>query len=319
MKRLRVLPLLEQYLPAHQVFARDVDANTDGKFVYYKEDGHDKQMKLGRYIRKNVSEFVSDADVEKIVYKIKTTLNTNITLEVREDIGAIYNSISTNGWNSDSRSCMAEKPTEWFKIYEALNCRLLVAKDENGYIIGRALIWNVNYWDKEKEEDVEIPMLDRIYKAKEEVRTLMIQYAQDKGYLWVESGCIFKNQEGEAVEVTGVECIHDFDLTDFSYYPYVDTLRYYDASTGRLSDRDSYADVTFDSTDGYFEGGDYRRCEETGEVFHIDEMRYVDIAGTEGWYHEDYVVYIEFGYGAGEYALESDCFYSEANGGYCLA
>lgn len=301
-------------------YSNDIDAfaYTDGKFAYYTENGHKKQSRLGRFIRKALDRDVTDKMVEVLMYKIKTYLETDITLEVREDIGYIYNSVNTSTWASDSRSCMAGKPAYWFRVYENLGCKILVAKDKDGYIIGRALIWEVEAYHDDLNGGMKVvKMLDRIYKKEEAVRHLMLNYARENGMAWVVDGDVFLEQNGEVLEGVSVESTSSFDLCDYEAYPYIDTLRYYDDYCQTLSN--SGQGIEFDQTDGTVEGGDFEICISSGNRYHRDEMVYVEAGNHEGYAHMDYAVYIEFGADAGCYALEEDAYYSYANGGYCLA
>jgi len=310
--------VLDRIAPGY--YSNDIDAfaYTDGQFAYYTENGHKKQSRLGRFIRKALNSAVTDKTVEDLVYKIKTYLETNITLEVREDIGDIYSSVDTSTWASDSWSCMSGKPAYWFNLYRGLDCKILVAKDKDGYIIGRSLIWEVEAYHDDLDGGAKvIKMLDRIYKKEEAVRHLMINYARENGMAWVVDGEVFMEQDGEVLECVSVESTASFDLSDYEAYPYIDTLRYYDEDCQTLSN--SGQGIVFDQTDGTVDGGDFEICIYSGNRYHRDEMVYVEAGNHEGYAHEDYVVYIDFGIDAGRYALEEDAYFSDANGGWCLA
>ena len=55
------------------------------------------------------------------------------------------------------------------------------------------------------------------------------------------------------------------------------------------------------------------------EYIDEDDAVYVEYGSFEGYTHRDRCVYIDFGCGRGNYALEEDCIYSNANEGWCLA
>ena len=205
---------------------------------------------------------------------------------------------SSNLWNS----CMRyDQCQNWFGIYtDNSQVSLIVARNAERQVTGRAILWNDTY-------------LDRIYAYDECVKQKIIQYAENKKYKSIYDR--YENLEYVS------ELTIKLDQSDFDYYPYLDTMRYL---TGReLSMNDSYCDYILDSTEGgpneenhehqryseyhgeWIDEDEASYCERSDDYFYYDEI--VEIDGEYVWSnHDDVCEDIDR-----EYRFKDDCVYSE--------
>jgi hypothetical protein len=143
-------------------------------------------------------------------------------------------------------SCM--KHAKYLELYEKNpdKVKLLILKNEEGdKIRGRALIWNLDEPENEK-------FLDRIYTIEDSDVELFINYAKNNGWLYKTlqgqySGDIINPKINKKVKKLKVYI--DIDI-DYTYYPYLDTLYYYNKENGLLSNIDDEYDVILNDVDG---------------------------------------------------------------------
>lgn len=159
----------------------------------------------------------------------------NFRLVKGEEIRKYYHensyAIQGQGGGGLAGSCMRHPACQSFFDIYVMNpekCNLLVLLDNNGKLLGRALVWIGLRKPTDKT------FMDRIYVGKQTDEELFKKYAIERGWLYkyqqsardpgyVEDGQLVKKSIAIA-------------LTPRSYkqYPYMDTMKYYNPDTGRL-------------------------------------------------------------------------------------
>lgn len=275
-----------------------------------------------------------DADFEKFGNKVRSYLGIlgdedgegrNIKLEVIQGeniklayLGMNYSNVLGTGSNLHG-SCMRGSDCQgYFGIYtdNPDKVQMLVAKDTEGKILGRALLWNFDDGDKGMDTVYGADMIVQVFK----------DWAMDNNY-WYKSNqsChhhdfnMYNNETFSSGRLRDMgKDVRKVTLSnwDFDKYPYLDTLFYLcDADEGYClsNTNDDPVERTLRST-----GGDWEECEdeedesyvtlENGDRCYEDDACYLDyrdINGdvVEGYYHRDDCTYVN---GVG-YMLDDDC------------
>jgi hypothetical protein len=285
-----------------------------------------QEMKPAKLARKLIRESqladLSDADFEKFGNKVRAYLGVvgdedgegkNIRLEIIEGnaikdayLHENYSTILGDGTNLHG-SCMRSACSQrYFGIYteNPSAVKMLVARDEDNKVLGRALLWQFD--DGEKG-------MDTVY-GPDIVAQLMIDWAMDNGY-WhkTNQSCHHHNFDGHGLDRHSTNELRDMgkiirkvtlNKAEFDYYPYVDSL-YHLCNDGKwyLSNvHDSYVEKTLRDTGGSYEeynddddDDDYVTLE-SGDRVHQDDACYVDYRNYEGSRIDGYY-------------LDSDCIY----------
>lgn len=208
----------------------------------------------------------TDADIEQFVNKYKSAWDTmNDIFRKFElvsgdmiahwyDYNNYYEQRGTMG-----SSCMKAVSSSYFNIYtnNPDKCSLLILKsDDDQKIKGRALVWNL--------DSPKVTYVDRIYTNNDSDVELFKQYAYGKGWYHKPNqsssndyGMIGK--EGSRKEGHLVVNLKNRNEGDYDRYPYLDTLKYFNTSSGKL---------TTEEMRGY---GDYITLEDTGGSWIEDE------------------------------------------------
>jgi hypothetical protein len=211
-------------------------------------------IKVGRFIKKFLSksafsEFgISDSEVEKFVNSFKSYFNSNIgDLKIVEgsDIQKYYleeNYFKPDGYTYGSlwNSCMRQKDRNKFlKLYSSNeNIKMVVMFAEDGTVRSRALLWeNVC----EHNTDRTYKVMDRIYSIYDHDVNTFKMWAKENGYIskWEQSAkseTLF-DIDGEPARL---KLFVTLENSEFSYYPYLDTFKYFSPSRNRFSNSDYY-------------------------------------------------------------------------------
>ena len=146
-------------------------------------------------------------------------------------------------------SCMKyEKCSRYLQIYcmnpEVVSMLVLSSKLDDHKICGRAILWNLS-----SPEGVKF--MDRIYTNKDSDVELFKEWARMNDYYYKS----YQNhQPGEQIMTpTGKEYINlvvNVKKIRYDYFPYMDTMRYYDSEDGRLSNIYDSDDDELVSTNG---------------------------------------------------------------------
>jgi len=281
-----------------------------------------KPAKLARkLIREAQMQDLSDDDFEKFGNKVRAYLGVvgdedgegkNINLEIIQG-NAIkdaylrdnYSTILGDGTNLHNSCMRSECSQKYFGIYtgnpSAVN--MLVARDTENKVLGRALLWQFDDGDKG---------MDTIY-GPDIVAQLMIDWAMDNGY-WHKSSqsCHHHNFDGHGLDRHSNTELKDIgkltrrvtlNNADFDYYPFVDSLYYLcnDGSKYYLSNvHDINVEKTLRDTGGSYEeydnDDDGYVTLENGDSCPEDDAYYLDYRNHNGdritgYYHESETIY----------------------------
>lgn len=175
------------------------------------------------------------------------------------------------GKSTLANSCMRyDYCQKYFDIYTENEdvCSLLVLKDSNNKVKGRALLWVL--------DDGELYM-DRIYIANDSDKYLFDEWAEEKNYR-----TYLNDYKSKSVDV---------EENSYDYYPYMDTFVAFDTNNGVLKSSDDGDCIKLQSTTGGYEEpgvwSDY-----AGE--HIDEDYAVWIESIDDYVHQDDAVYLSY-------------------------
>lgn len=219
----------------------------------------------------------SDAEIEQFVNKYKSAWDTmndifrKFELVSGDDIASWYdyNKYAEQRGTMGS-SCMKGVNSNYFDIY-AKNpdkCSLLILKsDDDQKIKGRALVW--------KLDNPQVTYVDRIYTNNDSDVELFKQYAYSKGWYHKpnqSSSNDYSMVGKEGAKNEGHLVVNLKSLNDGNYdrYPYLDTLKYFNTSTGKLTTEElrGYGDyITLEDTGGrWIENEDCENCGGNGRV-----------------------------------------------------
>lgn len=215
------------------------------------------KIKIGRFVRKFLTEFsvknwnVNDVLIEKFVNLYKSYFSRDISkLKIVEgdDILKYYLednyhvlSGSRNGslWNS----CMRQRERNKFMTLYAKNpdkVKMLVFFTDDGKVRARSLLW---YGVKDHNSDKEYNFMDRVYFFYDHDVNFFKDWAKDNGFIakWdqtAKSQMYFDEWIGEPVRKSLYVIL---DKSDFPYYPYLDTFKFFSYNRSRFSNSDSYS------------------------------------------------------------------------------
>jgi hypothetical protein len=217
----------------------------------------------------------TDADIEQFVNKYKSAWDAMNDIFRKFELVSgdmiahwyDYNNYDEQRGTMGS-SCMKAVSSSYFNIYtnNPDKCSLLILKSDDGQKIkGRALVWNL--------DSPKVTYVDRIYTNNDSDVELFKQYAYGKGWYHKPNqsssndyGMIGK--EGSRKEGHLVVNLKNRNEGDYDRYPYLDTLKYFNTSSGKL---------TTEEMRGY---GDYITLEDTGGSWIEDEE--CDHCGGDG-------------------------------------
>lgn len=140
-------------------------------------------------------------------------------------------------------SCMKGRDCQtYFKLYtkNPEYCQLLVYLDENGKVLGRALLWKLKskeLYDPNTQSPVDCPaeyFMDRVYVANDSDVIKFVNLAKERGYLYKykmtydnRDGMLFKFND----ELIFGRIIVKLNRSTFRKYPFVDSLCFNDGDS----------------------------------------------------------------------------------------
>lgn len=205
------------------------------------------EIKVGRLARAILQELghkVVDKDIEVFVNNYKASKvddSKKFELVSGPLIKKYYhekNYASRSGTLGDS--CMRYDSCQtYFKIYTKNSdvCNLLVYLDENGKVLGRALVWKIHSIEAFNPKDlkpVECKVeyfMDRVYTSKDSDVVKFVNYAKSKGWLY-KYRMTADSDEGLFVKLGDqtmlAKVVVKVNKAIFRRYPFVDTLSFCD-------------------------------------------------------------------------------------------
>jgi len=212
-------------------------------------------MKVGRFLRRFLNEYsiknydINDVQIEKFVNAFKSYFSRDesmLKVVEGEEILKYYREDSYH--ESDGRygslwnSCMRQPERNKFMRLYSDNpdkIKMLVFFDEEGKIRSRALLWE----DVRDHGDIEAryKFMDRIYSFYDHDVDFFKDWAIANGYIskWEQSA-----RSERSFDLSGrhsrMSLYVKLENADQTYYPYLDTFKFYNEEKNRFSNSDSY-------------------------------------------------------------------------------
>jgi len=219
-------------------------------------------LKVGRFVKSLLDKSDNKLDntkIEEFVNKYKTEVSklgnvfSRFELVEGEDIRHYY---LKDNYESEKHtlgnSCMRyDGCQEYLDIYvdnpDSVKLLILRSDEDSSKICGRALLWNAKSSSNGNFRSIDGKFMDRIYVNNSPDEELFLEYARKNNFAYkLNNGVEYK---GEILSQYRDEIYVVLDNCYFEYYPYMDTLKYYDPNSGRLSSL--YGCYTLESTEGY--------------------------------------------------------------------
>jgi len=256
----------------------------------------DSEISVGRLIRALLTKSgikFKDSEMEDFIYKyrseiekMKNALNKRFKVVKGDEIIKYYHRSKYEVESGDlGNSCMRyDKCQRYFGIYTdntQASLLLLMSEKEDDKISGRAILWEMEPYEKSNK------VMDRIYTIKNDDQQLFKDWAIENGYWYKEkqdmseyTNFVFQDKETKEIEKRQGEFSVRLDNKgDYSYYPYMDSFKYYNPKEGTLYNS-SNAEYEYELTDT--DGGD-GSCSECGGSGRI-ECENCDGEGTRECY-----------------------------------
>jgi hypothetical protein len=265
-------------------------------------------IKVGRFVRRFLTEQFTDAQIEDFVNKWKSQKG-DTKFEFRSGNGIVdaYNTKNyegEEGYNPLWNSCMNNR-TDLVDFYlYVVDLEMVVLLNSENQIIGRALLW---------VDDKSRKFLDRVYYIYDADYFKFIRLAKENGWYYKKRNI----SGGSSWILDGVESMVDVKIKfpveaisqiqdDYGYpqFPYVDSFYYLDDKNGYLSNQEPKSSYfLMNDTDGayeYYSGlydvhGD-RIDDEDDYIFSKTQNGLVSLYNSEHVDYEGFEDYIEIGY-----------------------
>ncbi len=232
--------------------------------IFYKVGR--QSIRVGRGIRAILTAAgvnVTDKEIEEFVNKYKSSIDamndsfSNFEIVSGDDISYWYDleQYYLGEHGQLGTSCMCSVDPNYFDIYtqnpEKVSLVIYKAPEDPTKIRGRALLWSMDDGRK---------FMDRIYTHYDHDIELFRKYGKKCGY-WVKyNNCSASdgdayNPAPEQRSTEVLELIIGLEKVKYDYYPYLDTLKYFNPDTAVISNSRSPGTILLEDT----EGG-YSRC-----------------------------------------------------------
>jgi len=223
--------------------------NSDKTLDYFKEKKNRVSIKIGRFVRKFLSEQsfrdfnISDKDIESFVNLFKsyfTPDKNNLLIVESDEIKKWYseeNYATTCGlrtgslWNSCMRQVERNKFMELYSVNSNL-CKMLIFLTDEGKLRSRALLWEDVV---DTSSGFSYKVMDRIYSIYDHDVYLFKSWAKENGYITkLEQSAkteLFFDNNGTTQDL---RLKIKLDKHNLIYYPYLDTFKFFDPINGEL-------------------------------------------------------------------------------------
>jgi hypothetical protein len=218
------------------------------------------QVKLGKLINKMFPDKFNDKQIEEFVNLFRATLDKTAAKFKLVEGATIDKMYDYHNYKERSGtlggSCMRDKSgTGTFNIYSnnPQVCKMLVILEE-GKVAARALVWQLNSITKFDGTTVDAKVfMDRQYTIRDSDVIKMRKYAEKNGWAYKSQnshtaleGVVYKGAQFEA-KMTVKLNPDSKGSYEYIKYPYLDTFRRYDPTTGIM-----YNDHIKDDHDGHY-------------------------------------------------------------------
>ena len=262
-KKLKKFIETEEFGDDFQYETISFDSNRPNLLLLIDKNGKERPIKLVKFLKSLDFEY-KDYEIEQFINSFKKVKYDDLKIVDGDDIKKYYCGHKKERFYS----CMSNSQ-QFLEIYSKNpnQVKLLVRTDNNGKVLARALLWHL---DDGKYA------LDRIYGLSDD-KTYFYSYARDNNieYTIPENSTVTLENKGE-----------------YEYYPYMDTLEYYEPSTGVLTNDNSVNNdeyIILKNTDGGYSKGTLVYSEYLEEFINKDEAIYDSY--RKDWFLPDNMVH----------------------------
>jgi hypothetical protein len=240
-----VLNLKNQDYPNSKICYLDIaDENNLSFETDSKNSNRTQLISIGRMINKLLSltnKKITDKQRENFVNKFKALMKTESDFKIfsGDEIYKYYSIIpyeKETGVGQLGKSCMNKKPKKFFDLYtknpDKINILVLF---RDGEMVGRSILWNTDNGFK---------FMDRIYTYKDSDIDLFKFWGDENGYFYkVLQNTSYMSRDNffyrfdikNKDQTKNEEIVVSLDNFEVSYYPYLDSLCYFNSKTGQIS------------------------------------------------------------------------------------
>jgi len=229
-------------------------------------------MKIGKLVNKLYPSTFSKKEIEDFVnlYKsyTKSMVDSKLDLVYGFNIKHWYlNDNYLKGGGTLNRSCLRKKEKNDFINFFVGNskiCRLIILKNKEDKLLGRALLWKLSNNKK---------FMDRIYTRFDEDVNIFIKLAMDHNWYYKSKQTfgnvpIVDSSNNEVKKM--IMIIDNFESKNFKGYPYMDTFQFYNPKTKILTNDEN----VFTKDSGFIKlnqvDGSYQTYEDSLRAVDID-------------------------------------------------
>ena len=274
--------------------------NNDSHYGIFSQSRN--PIKIGKLLNQVLKGKYTDKEKEEFVNKFKAKISgedEKFELVEGSDIAFWYDSKNYEEEKGQlGNSCM-RGGYHYFNIYadHPEVCKMLILKNDDNKLLGRALVWKIH--KKDKDLDFEY-FMDRQYTIKDSDVQKFRDYADAQGWAYKTNN---NHYSFYSVTYKGENNHMKMEVKtspDYETFPYLDTFRLYDPSTGILNnDGDNKEDYdnwyNLESTGGGYELIESGVWSEWDDSM-IPEEDAVYSEGVNSWLHRDDSVEIENGW-----------------------
>ena len=274
---------------------------------------------------------LSDSSIQNLTkFYFSLLPNNNKKLELSDDIKEAYLDYNYAEDKNDSslwNSCMRySQCQDYLDFYDNFDVSILILKNSDDAICGRALVWNDVHFDGEDETKT---FMDRVYTINDNDEILFFKYAAKHNWVRKEKQSYsaresFVDSDGRTFNDT-ISIDSNYNFLNGSF-PYLDTLSYTDGDTLYNDTDNIYISLT--STEGGYDVSDSSGVLFERKIYDEDNMVWCeDLEGynlientifVDGYYYSkdnENFIWIEYDK---EYHHKNDCIYCESDNEYHL-
>lgn len=260
------------------------DSRVDDDSKFWKNDKIRTKHKIGKWLTHFYKDIyhttIIPKEIEEFTNVYKATFDgvtgPNFFIAKGDDIKWAYLEENyAGGSGSLANSCMRYKSCQsYFDIYIDNEdvCSLLVLKDDDGKVKGRALMWILDDGSK---------FLDRSYTANDSDKYLFIEWAKKNGYRE------YYSDSGTKIVNVGAD--------GYQFYPYMDTFSVFNTDECYITNNDGEHGDEFLELQS--QSGGYTQLNGVWSDYHneyLDEDYAIYIESISDYVHQDDVVYLEY-------------------------